>query len=1263
MKFRLIALLALATALPIQPLFSQSGSNASETSTDVWSTWRKGFENYEKAEKAAKNKDYALAISSYRASLSAFRAVKESNPNWNRSVISYRIDLCLRKIRAVQELQSAAAKQAEKARPKVAKPAPKRPVYQREDFVTQSLRMRARLAEAEKEIASLKRSLDLNAKAAEQVKNLIREKNELIEKNNMLNLLLEDSKEKLKRADRSRDRDRRIVEEKAKVTALSDKLRNLEVEMDTLKRQKAEAQNRRNEAELALRENVRQITALTASVETAKLVQKENQLLLSQVVEMKKDRMELQQKLTEANRKISDLNAQLTKIREGIDLPENIRRIQDNANVVMKDNEYLRTLNNKNMQELELLRKSSASLSAELTKITAQYKQTEAAYSRLSSQTLQTKQQLSDAEKQAQSYKAAAELLQKERDGLKTELAAFAKRYESLLKNASRSDALSAELLKKEKELQTFARKTTELDLALAKLKKEHESALEAVKKAGAEQSAAAVADATAKLKANMDRLSAENLKLKVDSENLRTALSKSQELEQQVRKLNAENEKLKREAAEFKVSLERFHKDAAGKNPLSAEYDSLKRRADTLKKDLDRASADRNRLQDELKRTRNDAVLLKKYNEIVANNNRLSAEYNALKEEFERFKASAAKVNQSSFSAGKIAEENERLKREAADLRAKLERQMRRTEVNAASAADLTRKGQELSGAGKSDRTALLAEENARIKKEFDALKTSAALLSADNATLKKALADHQKLQSRTEALIRENTRLQAEYTALERATAKDGLAARIKTLLQENRNLRNETETLKGSVARLMKLVDNPQLAPSLVEQTIQENSTLRLEIQKQKDQIETIRGQLAANETRRKENDARLVTLLNSVRNSQEFIRQRDETIRGLNAQIEQLKRRDPTSASKEIAALSATVTELKEGKVQFETALANLNEVRRKLETENAGLKNRLELAGREAEALRKQLGQPRPQGELERRNLELLEAASKYEKLYTKTSREHKDLTLRVQTLDKAMADANKRLAESSVTIEQMRGELKKWTDDPISMNDQTVYKKNLALDKVVGENEELRREVERLKAELSVSNDSLRKSKLSIVAMEKRFREVLLTLKEYKQENTDAVLRIDCRKQQEAEREEEEKLKKHQEIIARARKLQEKKASAKKDDATKTLRIEKAEPEKNEPEKSETGKPADEAKYKSAMSIARKAEQENNTAVALMNYWRAVDAWAESVEAHLGLVRTYLARGDKASAQKAYETARKFGLKQSSELEQKLYGE
>ena len=1249
MKFKLMAALALAVALPVQPVFSQSGSGASsQASFDVWSTWRKGFESYEQAEKAVKNKDYSLAISHYRMSLNSFRAVRKSNPNWNRSVISYRIDLCLRRIRAAQELQVAAAKKAVPEKPKaVVNAVPKRPVPQREDFVTQSLKMRARLAEAEKEIAALKRSIELNTKAAEQVKNLIKEKNELVEKNNMLTLLLEDSKEKLKRADRNRDRDRRIVEEKAKVTALSDKLRSLEVEMDTLKRQKAEAQNRRNEAELALRQNVQQITALTAAVETSRLVQKENQLLLAQVVEMKKDRTELEKKLNEATRKIADLNSQLTKIREGIDLPENIRRIQDNANVVMKDNEYLRTLNTKNMKELELLRKSNQASAAELAKVTAQYKEAAAGYSLASRQALQAQTQLSATEKLAESYRNSVELLQKERDGLKNELSAFASRYESLLKNASRSDSLSAELLKKEKELQELAKKTTALDLAFSKLKQEHAAALQL----------------SSELQANTARLSAENLKLKTDAEKLRSAASRAEELGQKFRLLAAENETLRKEAASFRAAMDKFGVEAAAgqvlareKAALAAEHARLKQRADSLKQDFDRVSAERTKLLAEKNVAKDSADLLRKYKEVVANNNRLSAEYAGLKQEFERFKASAAKVNQAGFSSGKTVEENERLKREAAELRGKLTDYMRKADASAASIAGLTEENnrlkQSIDASVKSARQ--FEAENARLKKEFDALKTTLDAQAVDNAGLKKALAEQQALQERSNSLIAENRKLRAELDDLRKTASGSDLSARIKTLSSQNDSLRTEVATLKGSVARLIKLAEHPELASQQIEQTVQENSGMKLEMQKLKAHVETLNAQLTENEKRRKENDARLVALLASVRNSQAFIKQRDETIRGLTEQIERLKRRDSTSAAKEITQLSATVTELKEGKVQFENALANLNAARKKLETENAGLKARLELAGRETEALKKQLGQPRPQGELERRNLELLEAASKYEKLYSQTSKERSELSGRVKNLDKEIAEAKQRLAESGSTIELMRKELKRWTDDPISMNDQTVYKKNLALDSIVGENETLRREVERLKTELSVSNDSLRKSRLAMVGMEKRFREVLFSLKEYKQENPSAVLLIDSRKQQEEDRAEEEKLKKHQAIIAKSREQQQKK-NTEKAVGKKAVPVVKAEPEK--------GKAADEAKYKSAMSIAVKAEKEKNMAVALMNYWRAVDAWPESVEAYSGLTRVYLARGDKASAQKAYETARKFGLEQSKELENKLYGE
>ena len=488
----------------------------------------------------------------------------------------------------------------------------------------------------------------------------------------------------------------------------------------------------------------------------------------------------------------------------------------------------------------------------------------------------------------------------------------------------------------------------------------------------------------------------------------------------------------------------------------------------------------------------------------------------------------------------------------------------------------------------------------------------------------------------------------MREEYAALRNAVADGALAKQIRNLDAENKNLRAEVQGLRGSVERLLKVAENPAASKEHLKRAVDENSALKTEVIKQRQQLETLNVKLAENEKRRKENDARLSALLTTARTAQEFVKQRENEIRKLAAQIETLKKANPASASE----LVAEVTALKEGKAQFESAILSLNAVRRKLESENASLKRDLELVRREADSLKKTLERPKPQGELERRNLELVEAVSKYEKLYAQTSKERNDFSVRIKTLDKEIADAKEQLAKSAVSAERMRKELKQWTDDPIAMNEQSVYKKNLALDQIVGENDSLRREIARLKSELTDSRDALNKSRSKMIVMEKRFQKVLFSMNEYKKANPGAVLRLDSARQAELDAE-EAKLKKHREIAAKVR--------ARKEQAKKTASASAAVPAA--PVTRDPSKPVDEQTFTASMKIAAKAEKENNSAVALMNYWRAVDACPESVEAYAGLVRTYLARGDKASAQKAYETARKYGFKESGELEKKLYGE
>ena len=84
-------------------------------------------------------------------------------------------------------------------------------------------------------------------------------------------------------------------------------------------------------------------------------------------------------------------------------------------------------------------------------------------------------------------YRNTVELLQKERDGLKKDLSAFAAKYESLLKSASKSDSLSAELLKRDAELKKLGERSAGLDLALTKLRQENTALAEEARKAAEE--------------------------------------------------------------------------------------------------------------------------------------------------------------------------------------------------------------------------------------------------------------------------------------------------------------------------------------------------------------------------------------------------------------------------------------------------------------------------------------------------------------------------------------------------------------------------------------------------------------------------------------------------------------------------------------------------------------------------------------------------------------------------------------------------------
>lgn len=1268
MKYTLMAILGLSLLLPIQDLPAQNAGRTSERGQDLWGTWRDGFQTFDRGEKALQNADFERALEYYRDSLQLFREVRKINSEWNKGVISYRIDLCLRRIRYTQEKRDeAASKKAsvKKTEKPAVRSAPLPPQPKRYDFVQESIKARARLAEAEKKIVSLKRSIELNSKASQQVQDLIREKNELIRKNAAIALLLENTKAQLARAGKNAEKDRRIVELRSELTRLNSKIRNMNVDMETLKLQKAEAQEKRNEAELALRSSAEKVAALTAALEASKLVQQENRNLTEQLVRMKTDKQELETKLTDAQQQVRTLSSQIAKFREGIDLPENIRKIQDHANVVLKDNEYLRTLNAKNMKELELLKKSNAASALELKKTTELYLLSTREYTKAAKDAADAGFKQAAAEREAAQYKNSLAIMQRERDNLKTELAEFAKKYEVLLKNANRTDTLSAELLKRDEELKKISRKAAELDLASAKLRQEKDSLLAELTKTreNAEKADAERKNRYDELKKSTDKLSAENIALIASAEALRASLAKSEELNRASAQLREENIKLKREAAVLNETVQTLKADDSSMKlsrenidlkkqaavlqlrienaeketrEKTAQYQELQKRAEELRHEFGKLSEERRKLTQanrQLAQKAGDArISSEKYKEAVANNNSLSSEYQKLKKEFDSFREDVSKTNEASFSAAQISQENKRLKRESAELRASLDN---------------------------------LKQESGKIReesgKEVQEARRKQMLAEAGLAASLAANAKQNKL----------NEELQKEIASLKKNVLKqDHVPDRLDAALKENAALKADVALLKGTVERLLKQSDQAAGAKA----ALAENESLKSDTIKLRRHIEELSAELRKNENLRKSTEEQMRKLQASGRNSEAFLKQRDELIRKLNDEIRILKVRAGKGSGKEIAELAATVTELKEGKAQFETALRTLNESKVKLEKDNAVLKIELEKAERRNAALQKTLAGPKPQGELERRNLALLASASKFEKLYQQSNQERIAMAERLRKLDMEMKKSKQELAASSVTIERMRKEIQEWSDDPAGMNDRSLRDKESAIDGLAKEGVELRKEVAKLKSQLASSREDVRRYQEKMVAMEKRFQVVLASIQDYKSVNTNEVLSAELRRQEELKAE-EQKQAQREELASRTDKPVKtepdlKEVKEKPETAVKTENPEKTETAAKTEKKEKTEaailppaeeiSPAEKKRFEEAMRLAEKAEKKKDTAGALMNYWRATDANPNSAEAHRRLARIYFERGESVSAAKAYEKSIQLGAKADEEFEAKL---
>ena len=104
-----MALLAGTLAVPQEAASQTAASSTSEN----WDIFRAGGDNIEKGDKLFEAGKYEEALDAYNKALATFQKLRTSDPNWNRSVVNYRITTSQSKVssaeRKVNELKAAAA--------------------------------------------------------------------------------------------------------------------------------------------------------------------------------------------------------------------------------------------------------------------------------------------------------------------------------------------------------------------------------------------------------------------------------------------------------------------------------------------------------------------------------------------------------------------------------------------------------------------------------------------------------------------------------------------------------------------------------------------------------------------------------------------------------------------------------------------------------------------------------------------------------------------------------------------------------------------------------------------------------------------------------------------------------------------------------------------------------------------------------------------------------------------------------------------------
>ncbi|MDD5729398.1 MAG: hypothetical protein PHV59_12625, partial [Victivallales bacterium] len=323
-----------------------------------WAAWRNGFSYYEKGERSKEKGDHSAALTAYRKAYQCYLSVKKARPNWNQQIIGNRIRMCEREIKSLAPKVETSGT-ADKTR-SISEQS-KAVTAELEDTKAELLNYKKKLFAALIELNELRQQNKQKKNYAEQIEDLMREKRILGEEYKLLQekyASLQNSKNQPNEVEKQLKA--QLVELKVKYDILAQRLKLQEKKEEELKAEMADLYGYKSKTRNSIKEFEKVISNLKYQLEKANAaVGRESELklkLTDQVTNLETRNQQVAANLQEKDKKIEELNKWLQQLRKGSSEQAKAQQeiLKDNQLVNRKYKE-LKSLNDKNLQEIQQL--------------------------------------------------------------------------------------------------------------------------------------------------------------------------------------------------------------------------------------------------------------------------------------------------------------------------------------------------------------------------------------------------------------------------------------------------------------------------------------------------------------------------------------------------------------------------------------------------------------------------------------------------------------------------------------------------------------------------------------------------------------------------------------------------------------------------------------------------------------------------------------------------------------------------------------------